>query len=407
MTSSSDRKWADVELGDMITLHRGYDLPSGQRHEGSVPVVSSSGTTGYHDEPKVQPPGVVTGRYGTLGKVFFVEEPFWPLNTTLYVSDFHGNDERFISYFLQCQSLAARDGASAVPGINRNVLHRLPAKRPPLQTQRKITAVLSAYDDLIENNNRRIKILEEMAQRIYREWFVEFRYPGHENVPLVDSQLDPIPQMWRVVSLGDLASIDKGLSYQGAYLTENGPPMANLKCFDVDGGFRRDGTKPYSGSFKERHAVSPGTLIVANTDLTQAGNVIGSPAIIPHRGFSNGGLITHHLFAIRPHREGLGRGFLYHALKDIRFRDFARARASGTTVLGLRTIDCQQYPVLLPPEELRDVFSLQADAMLEQAEALEDAAEVLRYTRDLLLPRLISGDVDVTDLDIEVPEAAA
>jgi len=98
-TTTSAAAWDPVELGHVVTLHRGYDLPSSQRRSGTVPIVSSSGITGYHDEAKISPPGVVTGRYGTLGEVFFVEEPFWPLNTTPHVSDFHGNEERFVSYF--------------------------------------------------------------------------------------------------------------------------------------------------------------------------------------------------------------------------------------------------------------------------------------------------------------------
>jgi len=177
--------------------------------------------------------------------------------------------------------------------------------------------------------------------------------------------------------------------------------------FRSRGGFRRDGTKPYSGPFKERHAVGPGTLIIANTDLTQAGNVIGSPAIIPRRGFADGGLITHHLFAVRPHAASPGRGFLYHALCDIRFRDFARGHASGTTVLGLRTADCEQYPLLIPSPMLCERFSLLAETVLADLEGLQDTVDVLRTTRDLLLPRLISGEVNVDDLHIAMPEAAA
>jgi type I restriction enzyme, S subunit len=87
--------WADVQLGDMVTLKRGYDLPAAERETGDVPIVSSSGVTGYHSEAKVQAPGVVTGRYGTLGEVFYVETEFWPLNTTLYVQDFHDSRVRY------------------------------------------------------------------------------------------------------------------------------------------------------------------------------------------------------------------------------------------------------------------------------------------------------------------------
>jgi|SRR5579859_178523 len=200
--------WDDVELGDIVTLRRGFDLPSRTRRDGSVPVISSSGVTGYHDDPKIAAPGVVTGRYGTLGEVFFVDEPFWPLNTTLYVSDFHGNDPRFVSYLLQCQGFAARTNAAAVPGLNRNALHRLRVKRPPVSSQRKIAAMLSAYDDLIENNSRRIRILEESARRIYHEWFVDLRYPGHAPTQRDDPGEQTIPTGWREGTLGELVDVN-------------------------------------------------------------------------------------------------------------------------------------------------------------------------------------------------------
>jgi restriction endonuclease S subunit len=94
-------EWKESALGEVLELKRGYDLPQQQRHSGHVPIVSSSGITDYHAEAMVKGPGVVTGRYGTLGDVFYIPEDFWPLNTTLYVRDFKGNDPRFISYFLR------------------------------------------------------------------------------------------------------------------------------------------------------------------------------------------------------------------------------------------------------------------------------------------------------------------
>jgi len=197
--------WKNCSLGDVLTLQRGFDLPERDRQKGYVPIISSSGISGYHSVAKVSAPGVVTGRYGTLGEVFYIEEDYWPLNTTLYVRDFKGNDPRFLSYFLHTLNLEQQNTAGAVPGLNRNALHLLPVSIPPLSTQQKIAAILSAYDDLIENNKRRIAILEAMAQSLYREWFVHFRFPGHEKKSMVESALGMIPEGWEVVRLGDIA----------------------------------------------------------------------------------------------------------------------------------------------------------------------------------------------------------
>src|SRR5664280_1783545 len=144
--------WRETTLGQVCELKRGYDLPSGARRPGNVPIVSSSGITGSHSEAKVRGPGVVTGRYGTLGEVFFLKEDFWPLNTALYVRDFRGNVPYFIAALLEFLRLGRNDGAAAVPGVNRNQLHTLPVLCPDLATQERIAAVIGALDHLAENN---------------------------------------------------------------------------------------------------------------------------------------------------------------------------------------------------------------------------------------------------------------
>jgi type I restriction enzyme S subunit len=115
-------EWKEVKLGDVINLKRGYDLPNTKRTFGKYPIISSSGITDYHNEYMKEPPGVVTGRYGTIGKIFYSEQPYWPLNTTLYVTDFNGNDSKFIYYFLQSFDFEKFSDKSTVPGINRNAV---------------------------------------------------------------------------------------------------------------------------------------------------------------------------------------------------------------------------------------------------------------------------------------------
>ena len=219
-------KWRRVTLGEVIELKRGYDLPRRERVSGSIPLVSSSGITDYHIEAKVRGPGVVTGRYGTLGKVFFVPEDFWPLNTTLYVRDFKGNDPRFISYFLSRLDFSAYSDKAAVPGLNRNHLHQALVHVPPLPEQRAIAHILGSLDDKIELNRRMNETLEEMARALFKSWFVDFdpvrakmddRWRRGQSLPgmpadlyglfpdrMVDSELGEIPEGWEVKALGEL-----------------------------------------------------------------------------------------------------------------------------------------------------------------------------------------------------------
>ena len=236
MTRDANTGWNECSLGDVVTLKRGYDLPKRLREPGDVPIVSSSGITGYHNVGKVEGPGVVTGRCGTLGEVFFIEGSFWPLNTSLYVHDFKGNSPRFVSYLLRTVGIETQNVASAVPGANRNVLHMLPVRVPSVPIQREIALILSAYDDLIENNTRRIEILEEMARAVYREWFVEFRFPGHERVGMVDSELGPIPEGWIVKSLFDVAEVTYGHPFKSKLFNETGKGTGVVRIRDVKSG---------------------------------------------------------------------------------------------------------------------------------------------------------------------------
>lgn len=161
-------RWRDCRLGDVLTLKRGHDLPGETRIEGDVPVVSSSGITGFHNEAKAKAPGVVTGRYGTIGEVFYLEQDYWPLNTSLYVIDFKGTRPRFAAYFLKNVLKGYQSDKAAVPGVDRNVLHEIKVRAPDPTIQERIEATLSAYDDLMENNRRRMALLEESARLLYR-----------------------------------------------------------------------------------------------------------------------------------------------------------------------------------------------------------------------------------------------
>jgi type I restriction enzyme S subunit len=354
--------------------------------------------------------------WGTVGQVGLVDErskfgEYIVSNKQMKLTpDPTKVDSHFLYYLLSSpemiQAVQGQAIGAAVPGFNLGQLRELRVTIPPIELQRAIVGVLCALDNLIENNRRRVEVLEEMARAIYREWFVHLRYPDHEDVPLVDSPLGPIPQAWVVRAIGELAHIDKGLSYKGAHLVDTGTPMANLKCLLPGGGFRRDGAKPYDGPFKPKHQVSAGDLVMANTDLTQAGSVIGSPAFIPRSGFEEGGIASHHLFIVRP-TDGGGRRWLYGTFRDDRFRSYARGVASGTTVLGFRPADLAAYQVVVPPPDLMARFEETAGAIADLQENLAELMEVLVAKRDLLLPKLVTGQIDVSHLDLDALTEAA
>ena len=162
-----------LTLGEVLTFQRGYDLPKSEMNGGDIPVAGSNGVIGYHNQYTTKGPGITIGRSGNIGVPRFYEDNFWAHNTTLFVKDFHGNDEKFMYYFLQTVDFTQFNTGSAVPSLNRNHIHELSIFIPPLKEQERIASILSSLDDKIDLLHRENKTLEAMAETIFRKWFIE------------------------------------------------------------------------------------------------------------------------------------------------------------------------------------------------------------------------------------------
>ena len=216
-TEGAQSGWREVTLGDVITLQRGFDLPNTERQPGPHPVIASTGPVGTHQEASVKGPGVVIGRSGSLGGGQFIVSDFWPLNTTLWVKDFHGNDRRFCYYLLKSLNLADFNAGSGVPTLNRNHIHPIPVKVPGVPQQRAIAGILGALDDKIELNRRMNETLEAMARAIFNDWFVDFgpaRAKAEGRAPYL------APELWELFP-DALDDEDKPLGWE----------VRNLKAF--------------------------------------------------------------------------------------------------------------------------------------------------------------------------------
>lgn len=197
--------WTSSTLGELINLNYGKGLPEIKRVEGDVPVYGSGGIIGFHKEALIEGPGIIVGRKGTVGSVFWEDEKFFPIDTSYYVtSKPEESNLKFIYYLLKSLPLASLNTDAAVPGLNRDNALRLKIKVPSKPIQDRIAEILSAYDSLIENNRRRIQLLEQSARLLYREWFVHLRFPGHEHVRIIDG----VPEGWRKKKLQEIADIN-------------------------------------------------------------------------------------------------------------------------------------------------------------------------------------------------------
>jgi type I restriction enzyme S subunit len=303
-------------------------------------------------------------------------------------------DRGYLYFLFAWDGVRAQLRASATGATVRHTaperIYRASVPLPSLSTQRKIVSVLSAYDDLIENNRRRIKLLEEIAQRIYREWFVDFRYPGHGDVPLVESEVGDVPHAWSVQPFSALGDYVNGYAFKPSDWGTIGHPIDKIR--ELKGGVTSD-TPRYAGTLPDKFRVEDGDLLFSwSADLDAY--------------LWNGGRawLNQHLFRVDP-AESINKAFLFHSLRE-RMGEF-RARAQGTTMRHIKRSALSQVLTVVPIENLMDRFGETAMPLDSQVLCLTRTNQTLREARDRLLPRLISGEVDVEDLDIAEEEAAA
>jgi type I restriction enzyme, S subunit len=400
-------KWQDVTLGEVCKLKRGYDLPKGSRVDGTVPVISSSGLTGFHNKAMAQAPGVVTGRYGTLGEVFYISEDFWPLNTALYVRDFKGNDPKYVAALLRSMNLAQYDGAAAVPGLNRNQLHTVPVRIPPLDVQRAIASVLGALDDLIYNNGRRVEVLEEMTRVIYREWFVHLRYFGHEKVPLTDSPLGPIPRGWRVQTVSTIASKQRYAVTSGPFgsklgrkdYRDEGVPVLRGANLRLGGGF--DETELVYVSDEKADELRSSLTGPGDIVITQRGT-LGQIGIIPPRPRFERYVLSQSQMKVTTDSEVAASGFVYAQMRSesTTRRFVSQAITAGVPHVNLALL--RDFQIMVPPIAVQRMFTDRVGPLWANAHALASQRSSLMALRDFLLPKLVTGQIDVASLDMDV-----
>jgi len=406
--------WLNTTIGEQVRLQRGIDITKAEQRAGRVPVVSSGGISSYHDTAHAKAPGVVLGRKGNVGTVFYLAEDYWPHDTSLWVTDFHGNDPRFVYYFFLnfADELKTMDVGSANPALNRNHVHPLKTTWPQKPEQRAITRVLGALDDKIELNRRMNRTLEELAAALFRSWFVDFdpvvakaagRKPAHLRPELAalfpahwqDSPLGPIPHGWRVASVGDKVNLTKGVSYRSSELAESAVALVTLKSIRRGGGYRSDGLKPFTGKFSPDQIVEPGELIVSQTDVTQAAELVGRAALVNADSRFKTLVASLDILIVRPRSAELGRSFFYTLFGTFDYVSHVVGHANGTTVLHLDKSAVPTFQFACPTPAVAEAFQRIVEPWYQQIANNERESRTLAALRDTLLPKLLSGELRV------------
>lgn len=397
-----NHKWEETTLGEILTLQRGFDLPIQNRNEGLVPIVASTGIAGYHNEAMVKGPGVVIGRSGSIGGGQFIERDFWPLNTTLWVKDFKGNNPRFCYYLLKSLDFSSFNVGTGVPTLNRNHIHPTPVLKPPLREQQMISHILGSFDDKIELNRKMNETLEAIAKAIFKSWFVDFdpvhaKAAGKKPVGMdaataalfpdsfEDSELGEVPKGWKVISLVDQVDIYGGGTPKTAmpeYWNGDIPWFSVVDVPNPSDVFVINTEKKITKSGLNNSSTQ---LLSAGTTIITARGTVGELALLGVPMAMN-----QSCYGLK-HKEDNSGYYTYYLIENILV--ILKARTHGSVFDTITRDTLSSVSVVLPPNQIIDKYSNCVQTSM--ARMLNNLFEIgaLTKIRDLLLPKLISGEM--------------
>jgi type I restriction enzyme S subunit len=329
----------------------------------------------------------------TIGKVCMTERPSFTnqqINSVVVNEDEHNP---FFVYYLMTtlrDELKSNAGGAATPIINKTAFSEIEVNVPPLPIQRRIAGILSAYDELIENSQRRIKILESMARALYREWFVHFRFPGHESVPKVNSPLGEIPQGWEVKALADLCeSVSYGYT-ASASRDKVGPKF--LRITDIVPDLIDWACVPFceiSEDKASKYLLEPGDIVVARTGAT-TGYAKRLNKLHPSTVFAS------YLVRVRT-KAGVSNRMLGILMESDNYKQFIKTNIGGAAQPQANAVVLTSMRVATPSIPIAERFDQMVEPIIDEAELLAIKIQNLRRTRDLLLPRLLTGQINLED----------
>jgi type I restriction enzyme S subunit len=361
--------WIDTTLGEFIGLQRGHDLPKKDRRAGKVPVIGSGGLAGWHDEAIVTSSGVTLGRAANLGVPQYIDGPFWPLNTTLYITDFHGNDPRFAYYLLRALDLAGYNSGSVQPMLNRNYIKNVRLRVPLHGEQVTISSQLGALDDKIAVNEQIATTCDELRSLVVSEALVSKR-----------EQFGEAP-------LSSLASFVNGRAFtKGA----TGSGRMVIRIAELNSG---PGTSTiYSDmDVSDQHVARPGDVLFA-----------WSGSLRVSRWFRPEAIVNQHIFKVIP-SSGVPNWLIYELI-NLRMPEFRSIAADKATTMGHIQRRHLDDPVLVPNESMLSELHRQLEPLWRRALVAEQESLALAALRDALLPKLMSGEIRVKDAERQVGE---
>ena len=401
MSLTRPTTWQPVKLGTVVSFKTGKLDSNAAKPNGAYPFFTCSqetlrtNTYSFDTECVLLAGNNANGIYPL--KYFSGKFDAYQRTYVIRSLDNSKLSNRYLYYALrpQLELLKSVSTGAATKFLTLTILNDISLVLPPLPTQRKVAAILAAYDDLIENNTRRIAILEEMAHALYREWFVNFRFPGHESVPMVESLLGPIPEGWEVKSITNAIVINPTTKVpregEKPFIPMGSLSNDSMLIFDIEARSGNSGSKFKNGD----------TLFARITPCLENGKTAFVQFLSSNDDVAFG---STEFIVLRS--KTLSPEMVYLMARLDEFRDNAIKSMSGATGRQRVQEACfDRFCFAHATPELIQTFTDLVSPMFRNAQVLADKNTYLRRTRDLLLPKLISGQIDVADLDIDVGES--
>lgn len=319
-------------------------------------------------------------------------------------------NSQFLKYFLVSPSMQAhmlslaRMGATRA-ALTKGMIESFEIPTPEIKEQEEIAHILSTLDDKIEVNNQINKTLENMTQAIFKQWFVDFEFPNEDGEPykssggeMIESELGMIPKGWEVISLDKIVDVKSGYSYKGTDLSESNNAMVTIKNFDRNGGYKKDGLKEIiiSDRVKKHHYIEINDVVVAHTDLTQGAEIIGNPVMVLSKGKYEKLIMSMDVVKVISKDNDIDNAFIYCLLKTDNFKQYALGYVNGTTVLHLSKKAIPQYKLPFPTDiKICKELSAILKTIMMKISLSDNENDNLNLTRDILLPKLMSGEIRV------------
>jgi len=371
-------EWRTDKLGSVIQIK--YGKAHSTLSDGEIPCYGSGGLMRYVDKYIYDNASILIPRKGTLNNIMFQNDKFWTVDTMFWsIIDTDKVDPKFLYYQLTLIDYNHLNVGSAVPSLTIPILNDIDITLPPLATQKAIAEVLSSLDDKIDLLHRQNKTLEQMAETLFRQWFVE---DAGEN--------------WEEVSLGNYIKTFNGVSYKSSELNPSDTAMLTLKNFARDGSLRLDGFKEYTGKYKNQHIVREGDLVVAHTDITQDAALIGNPVLVIDLKVYKTLINSMDLVKVESMFEYLSNEFLYYLMRTRLFKEHCIGCANGSTVLHLSKDAVPSFKFNMPPKDLIISFTSIVQPMMQKLNQNINHIRNLDDIRNTLLPKLMSGEVKIS-----------